>query len=83
MQIPFISLRGRKVPRFMGVGIGHKIEICETSDLPIPIVPCLCQSNGYMKRKLRAWRVQNFIALVGANNVLTSAWKQSTPFHGG
>ena len=63
--------------------IGPRMEICETSALPIPMVRRLHQSNGYIKRKLRAWRVQNCIALVGVDTVLTSAWKQSTPFHGG
>ena len=58
---------------FHGGGIGHRMEICETSALPIPMVPRLYQTNGYIKRKLRAWRVQNCIALVGANTVLTSA----------
>ena len=66
-----------------GSSIGHRIEICETSALPIPMVPCLHQSNGYSKRKLRAWRLQNCIDLVGADVVLTSAWKQSATFHGG
>ena len=82
MQIPYLSLRGRKAPLFNGGGIWHRIEICETSALPIPMVPSLYLSNAYIKRKLRAWRVQNCIALVGADTVLTSAWKQSTPFHG-
>ena len=82
VQIPYLPLRGSKVPRFMGGSIGSRMEICETSALTIPMVPRLHQSNGYMKRKLRAWRVQNYIALVGADTVLTSAWKQSTPFHG-
>ena len=59
------------------------MEICENSALPIPMVPRLQQCNGYTKRKLRAWRVQNSIVLIGADTVLTSAWKQSTPFHGG
>ena len=59
------------------------MEICETSVLPIPMVRRLHQSNGYIKRKLRAWRVQKCIALVGGDTVLTTAWKQSTPFHGG
>ena len=59
------------------------MEICETSALPIPKVPRLLQSNGYIKKKLRAWRVQNCTVLVGADTVLTTAWKQSTPFHGG
>ena len=59
------------------------MEICETSALPIPMVPPLHQSNGYIKRKLREWRVQKFIALVGADTVLTTAWPQTTPLHGG
>ena len=82
MQTPYLSLHGRKAPLFKGCGMWHRIEICETSALPIPMVPCLYQSNAYIKRKLRAWRVQNCIALVGADTVLTSAWKQTTPFHG-
>ena len=83
MQIPYLPLRGRKVPRFLGGSIGHQMEICETSGLPIPMIPRLYQSNGYIKRKLRAWTVQNCIDLVGADAVLTSAWMKSTPFHGG
>ena len=47
------------------------------------MVERLHQSNGYIKWKLRAWRIQKCIALVGADTVLTTAWKQSTPFHGG
>ena len=83
MQISYLTLRARKGSRFMVVSIGHRMEICETSALPIPMVPRLHQSNGYIKRKLRAWRVQKFIALVGADTILTTAWKQSTTFHGG
>ena len=58
------------------------MEICKILDLPIPMVPRLHQSNGYIKRKLRAWRVQKCIALVGADTVLIPAWPQSIPFHG-
>ena len=83
VQIPYLPLRGSKVLRFMGGSIGPRIEICETLALPIPMVSRLHQSNGYIKRKLRAWRVQKCIALVGADTVLTTAWKQSTPFHWG
>ena len=83
MQIPYLPLRGSKVPRFMGGSKGSRMEICEISALPIPMVRRLHQSNGYIKRKLRAWRVQKCIALVGADTVLTTAWKQSTPFHWG
>ena len=52
-------------------------------DLPIAMVPRLHQSNGYIKWKLRACRVQKCIALVGADTVLMTTWPQSTPFHGG
>ena len=83
MQISFLPLRGSKVSRFMGGSIGPRMEICETSALPIPMVRCLHQSNGYIKRKLRSWRVQKHIALVGEDTVLTTAWPQTTPFHGG
>ena len=83
MQIPYLSLRGRKVPHFIGGGIGDRMEICENSALPIPMVPRLYQSNLYIKRKLRAWRVQKCIALVGADTVLITAWPQNTSFHGG
>ena len=62
---------------------GSRKEICETSGVPIPMVQCLLQSNGYMKRKLRAWRVQKCIALVGADTVLTSSWPQTTPLYWG
>ena len=72
-----------EVPHFMGDSIGPGMEICGTSGQPIPMVPRLHQSNGYMKRKLRAWRVQKCITEVGSDTVLTSAGPQSTPFHGG
>ena len=59
------------------------MEICEISGLSIPMVPRLHPSNGYMKRNLRAWRVQKCIALVGADTVLTSAGPETTTFHWG
>ena len=63
--------------------IGPRMEICGISGIQIPMVLHLHQSNGYIKIKLRAWRVQKCIALVGAETVLTSAWPETTPFHGG
>ena len=83
VQIPSLPLRGSKIPRFMGGNIRPRMEICETSALPIPMVPRLHQSNGYIIRKLRALRIQKCIALVGVDTVLTTAWPQTTPFHGG
>ena len=44
------------------------------------MVPCLHQSNIYLKRKLRVWRDRKCISLVGAKTPLTCAGRQSTPF---
>ena len=59
------------------------MEICETSGLPISMVPRLHQSNGYIKRRLRAWRVQKCVALGSADTVITTAGPQTTPFDAG
>ena len=83
VQIPHLPVRGRKLPRVMGGSTGSTKEICETSGLPISTVPRLHQCKGYIKRKLRAWRVQKCIALVGADTALTSAGPQTIPCHGG
>ena len=83
VQISYLAVRGSKLSRVMRVNIGSRKEICETSGLPIPMVPHLHQSNGYMKSKLRAWRVQKCIALVGADTV-QPVWGRKLPlFMGG
>ena len=83
VQIPYLPVRGRKLPRVMGGNIGSRKEICETSSLPIPMVPLLHQCNGYIKRKLQAWRVQKCIALLGEDTVPTSVGPYTTPYHKG
>ena len=83
MQISHSPARGRKLPRVMGGSTLSTNEICEISGLPIPMVPRLHQCNGNIKRKLRAWRVQKYIALVGADIALTSAGPHTTPCYGG
>ena len=83
VQPPYLPLRGSKVPLFMRGSICPRNGNMRNSALPIPMVPRLHQSNGYIKRNLRAWRVQKCIALVGADTVLSTAWPQTTPFHGG
>ena len=83
VQIRYLPVRGCKLARVMGGSILANNEICESSGLPIPMVPRLHQCNGYIKRKLQVWRVQKCIALVGADTVLTSAGPQTTPCHGG
>ena len=83
VQKPYLPVRDRKLPRFIGGSIGSRMEIFEISGLPILMVPRLHQSNGYMERKLWEWRAQKCIALVGAETVLTSAGPKTTPFLGG
>ena len=83
MQKQYLPVRGRELSRFMGGSIGPRMEIFETSGLPIPSVPRLQQSYGYIKKKLRVWRAQKCTALVGAETVHTSAGPQITPFPGG
>ena len=46
------------------------------------MVPCLHQGNIYTKRKLRAWRDQKCIPLVGAITPLISAGHQNIPSRG-
>ena len=76
------SMEPQNTP-FDGGSTGPRMEICETSGLPIPMVPHLHQSNGYITRKLRVSRAQKCNALLSAETVLTSAVLQSTPFDGG
>ena len=83
VQIPYLPVRGRKVLRFMGSSIGPRIEKCENTGLQLSIVPRLHQSNGYIKWRLRAWRVQKCNASDSGDAALTSAGSQTTPFHGG
>ena len=66
----------------LGGSRGPRMEICGISGLPILMVPRLHQSNGYLKKKLRAWIVQKCNTLVGADTVLTNAGPESTQFHG-
>ena len=73
VQKTYLQVLGRKVPHFIGGSIGPRREICELSCLPIPMVPLLHKSNFYIKRKLCVWRALKCIALVSAENVLTSS----------
>ena len=62
--------------------MGPRMEICEISGLPIPMVPRLLQSNGYIKRKLQVWTAHKCVVLVGAESVHTNAGPQTTTFFG-
>ena len=46
------------------------------------MVPCLHQGNIYTKRKLRIWRDQKCITLVGAITPLNCAGRHITPSRG-
>ena len=46
------------------------------------MVPCLHQGNIYTKRKLRVWRDQKCILLVGAITPLNYAGRHNTPSRG-
>ena len=45
------------------------------------MVPCLHQSNVYIKMKLRVWKVQKCIPLIGVKTSLTCAGLQATRSH--
>ena len=47
-------------------------------DVPMAMVPCFHQANIYTKRKLRVWRDQKCIPLVGAITPLNGAGLQNT-----
>ena len=73
VQKTYLALRGHRVSHFIRGSIEPRMEIYEISCLPIPMVPRLHKSNGYIKRKLRVWRAQKCIALVCAQSVPTTA----------
>ena len=58
---------------------GRQRKICGKQGLLLLMVPCLRQSNVYIKRKLRVLRLQKCIPLVGAKTSLTCARLQTTP----
>ena len=68
MQKLYRLLRSCKLPRMMLRSIGPTKEIFGNSGLPITMVPCLHQSNVYIKRKLQVCRAQKCNFLVGAQS---------------
>ena len=71
-----------KIPRLEGGSIGPSTESCINCDGPISMVPCLHQGNIYIKRKLRIWRDQKCIPLVGGITPLNCAVHHNTPSRG-
>ena len=72
-------MRAVKVPRLEGGSIWTRAESRVNCDGPMAMVPCLHQGNIYTKRKLRVWRDQKCIPLVGAITPLKHAGRQNTP----
>ena len=79
---PHLPVRAVKIPRLDGGSIGPRTESWVNCGGPISMVPCLHQANIYTKWKLRVWRDQKCIPLVGAITPLTCAGRQNTPFRG-
>ena len=76
-------MRAVKIHRLEGGSIGPSTESCINCDGPISKVPCVHQGNIYIKRKLRVWRDQKCILLVGAIIPLTCAGRQKPRLEGG
>ena len=72
-------MRAVNIPRLEGGSIGPSTESLVNCDGRISMVPCLSQGNIYIKRKLRVWRDQKCIPLVGAINPLNCAGRHITP----
>ena len=75
-------MRAVKISRLEGGSIGPRIESCVNCDGPTSMVPCLHQGNISIKMKLRVWRDQKCIRLVGAITPLHCAGHHSTPSQG-
>ena len=68
-----LTCAGRQNTPSRGRWFGPRTESCLNWDGSIAMVRCLHQGNIYTKRKLRAWRDQKCIPLVGAKIQLTCA----------
>ena len=66
------------VPRLDRGSIRPRTESLVNRDRPMAMVPCLHQGNIYTKRKLRVWRDQKCIPLVGAITPLNRAGRHNT-----
>ena len=75
-------MRAVKIPRLEGGSKGPSTESCLNCEALISMVWCLHQGNIYIKRKLRAWRVQKYIPLVGGITPLNCAGCHNTPSRG-
>ena len=77
-----ITCAGCQNTPYRGRRFGPRMKSCLNWDGPITMVPCLHQGNIYTKRKLRAWRYQKCIPLVGSITPPTCAGPQHIPSRG-
>ena len=77
-----LTCAGRESTPSRGRRFRLRMESCLNWDGPITMVPCLHQGNICTKRKLRVWRDQKCIPLVGAKIQLTCAGRQNNPSRG-
>ena len=75
-------MRAVIIPRLEGGRIGPRTESLVNWDGPMAMVPCCHQGNIYTKRKLRVWRDQKCIPLVGAITPLNCGGRHNTPSRG-
>ena len=75
---PILPVRIVKLPHLKGGGIGLRMETCVNRGGPIAMVPCLHRDNIYIKKKLRVWKDQRCVSLVGAKTPLTCGGRQTT-----
>ena len=82
MQQPHLTVWTVKIPRLEGGSIGPRTESWVNWNGPRAMVPCFHEGNIYTKRKLRVWRDQKCIPLVGAITPLNCAGHENTPSRG-
>ena len=75
-------MRAVIILRLEGGSIGHRTESLVNWNGPMSLVSCLHQGNTCTKRKLRVWRDQKCIPLVGAITTLNCADRHNTPSRG-
>ena len=75
-------MRAVIIPRLEGGSIGPRRESLVNWNVPVAMVLCLHQGNIYIKRKLRVWRDQKYIPLVGAITPFNCAGRHNTPSRG-
>ena len=71
MEQPHLPARAIKILRLEGGSIGLRKESWVNWDGLVTMVPCFHQGNIYTKRKLRVWRDQKCIPLVGGTTPFT------------